>query len=98
MSGDEQRHANDSELHRRMHPKTLAIAPKIRTAKFELSINMKTAQVLSLEAWRDFCLGRPKPGPPGSSGVFALRGTGARANPPQRPRRPACETLQTAVD
>ena len=57
MSGHEQRHANNSELHGCMHPETLAIAPKVRTAEFELSINMKTVQVLGLETCLEICLG-----------------------------------------
>src|SRR5215831_1574731 len=73
MGGHEQRHANNSELHGCMHPKTLAIAPEIRTAKFELSINMKTAQVLGLETCLEICLGSSKNRPTRSSSGFLLR-------------------------
>ena len=37
VSGYEQRHANNSELHCRAHPGTLAVAPIQEPAKFELS-------------------------------------------------------------
>ena len=49
MSGYEQRHANNSELHCRTHPRTLAVAPIQEPTKFELSINMKAAKVLGLD-------------------------------------------------